>query len=172
MKKVLIVLIIGLVVLVGCSNGVNNAPEPVTARAIFELNRVYVDGVAVTDVNETPYAYANLAFFGAEAGGTVIINVAGETITAGINPSREHPSFESGEWHHHLYAGSTATGSTRINFHELLPQVAIDNNSEATDNTQSSYQHGNLHYLVATGEYRLRFLVGGVFHELIFTLVD
>ncbi|MCL1949951.1 MAG: hypothetical protein FWF59_09495 [Turicibacter sp.] len=140
------------------------------ARATLELSRVYINEEAV-DPADTDYEGATLTFVGEEQGGNVLFQIGGETAQASINPSREHPSFESGYWHHHLYAASTAAGSERINFMELFPGLGIDDNPEATDNTQSSYQRGNLHYVVADGEFRLRFTIDGVTHDLLFTEV-
>jgi len=148
----------------------DSGPTPVQPRAIFELDRVYVDGQEV-EVLETPYEGSRLTFVGEENGGNVIIRVGENDIQASINPSREHPSFADGAWHHHLYAGPTVSGSPRINFMELLPSLGIDDNPEATDNTQSSYQRGNLHYIVDTGEFRLRFAIGGIIHDIIFVQV-
>lgn len=144
-----------------------NTPEEVIARAFYQLDRVYVDG----HVTNTPSAYANssLTFIGEEQGGIVLIQVGDYLVQAGINPSREHPSFETGEWHHHLYAGNTASGSNRINFYDTMPTLGIDTNLEATDPTQSAFQRGNLHYLVDSNQYRLRFTIDGVFHDLIFS---
>lgn len=146
-------------------------PAGIEARAIFELDRVYLDEQEV-DISETNYAGSKLTFVGEENGGNVLIRVGDTDIQASINPSREHPSYEEGYWHHHLYSGPTAAGSPRINFMELLPHLGIDDNDEATDdNTQSVYQRGNLHYVVETGEFRLRFTIDGVIHELMFTEV-
>ena len=153
--------------LTACGGG---EPTAVVPRAIFEIDRVYLDEQEV-ELAETNYEDSRLTFIGEEAGGNVIIRVGETNIQASINPSREHPSFESGYWHHHLYSGSTAAGSQRINFQELLPELGIDDNEEATDNTQSSYQRGNLHYIVETGEFRLRFTINGVIHDLMFTQV-
>lgn len=144
-----------------------NDPEPVEARATYQLDRLYFDG-AEAGIAGTPYQGSQLTFIGEEVGGTVIIRVGETNVTAYINPSRSHPSFEQGYWHHHLYNGPTAAGSPRINFVDELPNLNIDVNPEATDNTQSSYQHGNLHYIVETGEFRLRFTVDGITHDLIF----
>ncbi len=142
----------------------------VEARANFELDRVYVDEQLV-EISETNYVGSRLIFVGEENGGNVMIRVGETDIQASINPSRQHPSFEAGYWHHHLYAGVTEAGSPRINFQELLPELRIDDNPEATDNTQSSYQRGNLHYVVETGEFRLRFTIDGAVHDLMFTQV-
>jgi len=147
-----------------------NTPTPVDARAVFELDRVYLDEQQA-DISETGYAGSALTFIGEESGGNVIIRVGDTNVQASINPSREHPSYEAGYWHHHLYAGPTAAGSPRINFIELLPYLGIDDNPEAADNTQSSYQRGNLHYIVETGEFRLRFTIDGIIHDLIFVQV-
>jgi len=161
--------ILGLaVVLMLAACGNSEQPETVEARAVFELDRVYVDGV---EVEEADYAGSTLTFVGPEQGGNVLIRVGENTVQASINPSREHPSFESGEWHHHLYAASTEAGSERINFVELFPELGIDVNPEATDNSQSAYQHGNLHYLVEEGQFRLRFTINGEVHELMFVEV-
>lgn len=147
------------------------AGDEVEAREIYELDRVYVGGDLV-NIDETDYAGASIRFVGELAGGTVIINVAGTNVIAGTNPSVDHPSFADGYWHHHLYAGSTEAGSERINFQELLPQLEIDDNPEATDNTQSTYQRGNLHHVVETGEYRLRFTINGQIHDLMFVIAN
>ena len=137
------------------------------ARATYMVNRLYIDGEEVDEVWMTEFGGSSLMFIGEEAGGNVLIFVGeAEAITATINPSREHPSFESGEWHHHLYAG--VAGGERINFMALLPGLNIDDNAEATDNTQSIYQRGNLHYIVETGEFRLRLTIDGALHELFF----
>lgn len=165
MKRLFSVFVLVLLVFVlsACGGG----PIPIEARAIYQLDRLYFDGTRV-DVEGTPYQNSVLTFIGEEAGGTVIVAVGGTHITAYINPSRNHPSFGQGYWHHHLYQGSTLAGSPRINFANHLPHINIDINPEATDNTQSLYQHGNLHYIVETGQFRLRFLVGGITHDLIF----
>ena len=169
MKRFLLAFsIIAMLVLTACG-GNSSEPTEVEARAIFELDRVYLDEQEV-DISETNYMGSRLTFIGEENGGNVIIRVGENDVQASINPSREHPSFESGYWHHHLYSGSTEPGSSRINFRELLPSLGIDDNDE-TDNTQSSYQKGNLHYVVETGEYRLRFTIDGVVHDLMFTQV-
>jgi len=169
MKKLTMILGTALLfVLAACGN--EQGGQEVEARATFELDRVLVDEVEVA-VAETPFAGSALTFVGEEQGGNVLIQVGDTLIQASINPSREHPSFESGEWHHHLYAGSTESGSQRISFLELLPDLGIDVNPEATDNTQSAYQHGNLHYIVETGEYRLRFTIDGEVNELFFVEV-
>ena len=168
MKKVLMTfaMIITVVALVACGEDEPSAVEP---RAIFELDRVYL-GEELIEISETAYEGSRLTFVGEEQGGNVLISVGTTDIQASINPSREHPSFESGYWHHHLYAGSTTSGSPRINFQDLLPELGIDDNPDATDdNTQSAYQRGNLHYIVATGEFRLRFTIDGVIHDLMFT---
>ncbi|MCL1934832.1 MAG: hypothetical protein FWF57_00400 [Defluviitaleaceae bacterium] len=159
-----------LLFLVACGNTPQaNSPQTVEPRAVFSLDRVYIADVLVNIPSE--YEGSRLTFVGPEAGGNVLIQIGEETIQASINPSREHPSFESGYWHHHLYAGNTEAGSRRISFLELLPNLNIDVNPDATDNTQSSYQHGNLHYVVETGEYRLRFTINGEVHDLFFVLV-
>jgi len=166
MKKILLtsaILVSVAFMLTAC--GANN-PIPVEARAIFELDRLYLDGHPVEISDD--YTDSALTFVGEESGGNVIIRVGENNVQASINPSREHPSYEDGYWHHHLYAGTTAAGSPRINFIELLPSLGIDDNPEATDNTQSSYQRGNLHYIVATSEFRLRFTIDGITHDLIF----
>ena len=152
-------------VLGACST--EEQPAQVEARATFHLDRVLVNE-EVVEVADTSYDGSTLIFIGEEAGGNVLIRVGETVIQASINPSREHPSFEAGYWHHHLYEGNTAAGSPRINFLELLPELNIDMNPEATDPTQSSYQHGNLHYIVETGEFRLRFTINGDIHDLIF----
>ena len=141
-------------------------PEPVTPRAVYELGRMLVDG---QEVNTAPFNVdgSRLTFIGEEAGGNVIIRVGETDIHASINPNRNHPSFADGYWHHHLYAGATTPGSPRINFMVLLPHLGIDDNG-ADDNTQSAYQRGNLHYIVETGEFRLRFTINGIVHDLIF----
>ena len=137
------------------------------ARATYMLNRLYIDGEEVEETWMTEFGGSSLMFIGEEAGGNVLIFVGeAEAITATINPSREHPSFADGEWHHHLYAG--VAGGARINFMELLPHLNIDDNADATDNTQSIYQRGNLHYIVETGEFRLRLTIDGAVHELFF----
>lgn len=147
-----------------------DASATIEPRAMFEIDRVYVDGEQVSIV-DTNYENSSLIFLGEEQGGTVMIQVGENLISASINPSREHPSFETGEWHHHLYAGSSAQGSPRINFYESFTNLGIDANPEATDNTQSASQHGNLHYIVDNNEFRLRFTIDGVFHELMFVQV-
>jgi len=167
MKKVLMILtmMMLIVVLVACDS---DEPSAVEARAVFELDRVYFDDELV-EVSETAYEGSRLTFVGEEQGGNVLIRVGFVDIQASINPSREHPSFDSGYWHHHLYAGSTEAGSPRINFRALLPELEIDDNEEATDdNTQSVYQRGNLHYVVEDGEFRLRLTIDGVVHDLLF----
>jgi len=150
------------------TEGDTEVSDAVDARAIFELDRVYLDDVEV-NISETVYEGSSLTFIGEEQGGNVVIRVGETDIIASINPSREHPSFEEGYWHHHLYAGSSQQGSPRINFYELLAHLGIDDNPEATDNTQSLYQRGNLHYVVETGEFRLRLTIDGVIHDLMFT---
>ena len=138
-------------------------------RAVYHLDRVVLDeGQTIEHGHGTPFDHARLTFVGEEQGGNVVIQIGDTNIIASINPSREHPSFESGYWHHHLYAGPTASGSPRISFLEWLPEIGIDENPEATDNTQSAYQHGNLHYVVETGEFRLRFTIDGVITDLMF----
>lgn len=146
-----------------CGSG---GPTAVEARALYELDRVYVDNIPV-NVSETAYSGSGLTFVGEERGGNVIIRVGETAVQASINPSREHPSFDEGYWHHHLYAGVTAEGSPRINFREHLTSLGIDEN-DADDNTQSSYQRGNLHYVVDAGEFRLRFTIDGAVHDLLF----
>lgn len=169
MKKLLSALIfISMAIMLTACN--SNTPAPVEARSVFALDRVYLGGEQA-DVTETNYAGSILTFVGEESGGNVIIRVGEENVQASINPSRDHPSYEDGYWHHHLYAGATAAGSPRISFRELLPNLGIDANPEATDNTQSSYQGGNLHYIVETGEFRLRFTIDSIVHDLIFTQV-
>jgi len=170
MKKLLIMFVImgiAVVSLAACDN--NNEPQAVEARAIFELDRVVLDeSEEIYHGHGTSFEHAKLTFVGEEQGGNVLIQIGDIIIQASINPSREHPSFESGYWHHHLYAGSTESGSPRINFYELLAHLGIDDNPEADDNTQSTYQRGNLHYIVETGEYRLRLTIDGVIHDLMF----
>ena len=156
--------VLAAMVLAACGG---SNPVPVEARATFELDRVYWDGQQV-DTSETDYAGSRLIFIGEERGGNVIIRVGETNVQASINPSRDHPSYADGYWHHHLYAGVTAAGSPRINLMELLPALGIDDNPAASDNTQSSYQRGNLHYIVATGEFRLRLTMDGVVHDLMF----
>jgi len=173
MKKTLLTLaVIALFpfILMACGN---DDREEVEARATFELDRVVIDeDESIHHGHGTPFEHARLTFVGEEQGGNVLILIGEIGIQASINPSREHPSFESGYWHHHLYAGSTESGSPRINFMALLPDLGIDDNEEATDdNTQSAYQRGNLHYIVETGEFRLRFTIDGVVHDLMFTEV-
>ncbi|MCL1989351.1 MAG: hypothetical protein FWG67_00520 [Defluviitaleaceae bacterium] len=176
MKKMLLMCLMGMAVvsvLTACaSEGATTHGDTttVTPRAVFELDRVYVDEEEV-EPSETHYEGARLTFVGEEAGGNVIITVGDVDVQASINPSRTHPSFEEGYWHHHLYSGPTAAGSPRINFQELIPDLGIDDNPEATDHTQSAYQRGNLHYIVETGEFRLRFTIDGVIHDLIFNEV-
>ncbi|MCL2168624.1 MAG: hypothetical protein FWB74_01200 [Defluviitaleaceae bacterium] len=148
----------------GCGGGGAEAAEP---RAVYVLDRVYVDEVPVT-ATETGFDGSRLTFVGAEAGGNVIIRVGEHDVHATINPSRSHPSFAEGIWHHHLYAGAVGPGTPRVSFLNALPGLGIDHNPNAIDNTQSIYQHGNLHYIVQTGEFRLRFPIGGVFHDLFF----
>ena len=145
-------------------------PTAIEARAIFELSRVYIDEQQV-NISETNYAGSALTFVGPESGGNVLLRIGEDTVQASINPSRDHPSFEAGYWHLHLYSGVTAEGSPRINLRELLPNLGIDDSEDAIDNTQSLYQRGNLHYIVATGEYRLRFIIDGFIHDLIFVEV-
>ena len=168
MKKVLFMLslVVAIIVLVACGS---EEPAEVSPRTVFELDRVYLDEEEVA-VSETNYTGSSLTFVGEESGGNVIIRVGETDVQASINPSRSHPSFEAGYWHHHLYSGSTEPGSPRINFQALLPDLGIDDNEEVTDdNTQSVYQRGNLHYVVETGEFRLRFTIDGVVHDLMFT---
>lgn len=162
MKRfLLLTALLGLsVVLVGC----NDQPEEITPRAVYLLARVYVDDLEVS-INETAFVNSQLRFFGED---TVMIQVGETGHFVRINPSREHPSFAQGYWHHHLYASSTVAGSPRINFLELLPDLNIDDNPDATDNTQSAYQRGNLHYIVATEEFRLRLTIDGQVHDLFF----
>lgn len=162
MKKISMVFFAAfLFVLAACGS---EEPAEVEARASYELDRVYIDEELASGL----YEGATLTFVGPEQGGNVLIQVGGTVVQASINPSREHPSFESGYWHHHLYEASTEAGSPRINFMDLLPELGIDDNPDATDNTQSAYQRGNLHYLVETGEFRLRFTIEGQTHDLIF----
>ena len=160
-----------LFVLGGCSDStvtLNPVPD-----SIFILDRVYIDGVGV-DADETAFATSTLQFLNNESADTVLIRIGENTTSfiARINPSREHPSFEQGYWHHHLYSGATTPGSPRINFMELLPELGIDDNPDATDNTQSLYQRGNLHYVVATGEFRLMLRINGELNELFFVPVQ
>ena len=153
--------------LTGCQN--ETADEGISARAVYELDRVVIDDTTIIHHGHgTPFDHGTLTFVGEEQGGNVIFSFGGQNFTASINPSREHPSYADGYWHHHLYATTTTTGSPRINFKEAFPQFNIDENPEATDNTQSSYQHGNLHYVVETGEFRLRFLIDGEVVDLFF----
>ena len=168
MKKLLSTCAIALLLTACANTTTTNQPEPITPRAVFEIDRLYIDGAQASKAG-TAYEGASLTFVGEEQGGNVLIFLGDTTVHASINPSREHPSFADGYWHHHLYAGATAQGSPRINFQNELAFLSIDDNPEATDNTQSSYQRGNLHYIVDTGEYRLRFTIDGVFHDLIFT---
>ena len=166
MKRFLLAFsILVIFVLMACGK---DEPTVVDARAIFELDRVYLDDQE-TDVSKTNYVGSRLTFIGEENGGNVIMRIGDIDVQASINPSREHPSFESGYWHHHLYSSSTEAGSPRINFKELLPSLGIDDNDEATDHTQSDYQRGNLHYVVESGEFRLRFIINGAVHDLMFT---
>jgi len=158
------ILVSATLMLAACSS---NAPTPIEARAIYELNRIYLDGQPA-DVSETVFPGSMLTFAGEESGGNILIRIGEDIVQASINPSRDHPSYEDGYWHHHLYAGVTEAGSPRINFRELLPYLGIDDNLEATDNTQSSYQRGNLHYIVDTGEFRLRLTIDGITNDLIF----
>ena len=169
MKKINIVFIITLINLLSAC-GTSNEPETVEALARYELAYVEINEI----VTETPDVFvgSTLTFIGEEAGGALMMMLGETTLTAYINPSRAHPSFEAGQWHHHLYAGVTAPGSPRINFRELLPHLNLDENIDATDNTQSSYQHGNLHYLVETGVFRLRFVMNGDSYDLFFIEVE
>jgi len=170
MKKILImfVMMIAVIAIVACDH--NNEPEAVEPRAVFELDVLVLDETEeIHHGHGTPFEHATLRFVGEEQGGNVLIQIGDTVIQASINPSREHPSFESGYWHHHLYAGSTEAGSPRINFQALLPELGIDEPEEtADDNTQSTYQRGNLHYIVETGEFRLRLTIDGVLHDLMF----
>ena len=153
-------------IIVAC--GQSQGEQPVEARAVFDIDRVYINEQQ-TDIASTPYYGSTLIFIGPENGGSVLIIIGNEdSIFASINPSRDHPSFAAGYWHHHLYAGSSTAGSPRINFANLLPELGIDIDPQATDNTQSSYQRGNLHYIIETGEFRLRFPINNVYHDLIF----
>lgn len=170
MKKILFSLTIATVAMFGLTACNGYEDEPVEARATFELDRVYINEQE-TEISQTRYTGSTLTFVGPENGGNVLIRIDETLVQASINPSREHPSFEEGYWHHHLYAGSTETGSERINFKELLPNLGIDEVPDATDNTQSAYQRGNLHYIVETGEFRLRFTIDGNVHDLIFSEV-
>ena len=165
MKKFGLMLILaGALLLAACGE-----PEPVIveARAIFDIDRVYIDELFVP-ISDTNYENSRLTFIGPQNGGNIFMNIGGAVVHATINPSASHPSFEAGYWHHHLYASHTSPNSPRINFLELLPHLEIDDNG-ADDNTQSAYQRGNLHYIVATGEFRLRFTINGATHDLIFT---
>ena len=157
-----VTIFLGIFVLAACGQG----GQAVEARAIFEVDRMYLDGQLAT-VAGTDFAGATLTFVGEEAGGNVIIRIGGGEVQATINPSREHPSFADGVWHHHLYAASSVAGSPRINFMRAFPSLNIDDNG-ADDNSQSAYQRGNLHYITATGEFRLRFTINGVITDLIF----
>ena len=159
--SIITILVAGLFVFAAC----NNEPEAVEPRAVYEIARLYIYDEAA-DVSV--YAGSRLTFIGEESGGNVIIRIGDADLHASINPSREHPSFEQGYWHHHLYAGVTAAGSPRINFASAFPQLGIDDNPEASDNTQSAYQRGNLHYVVDIGEFRLRFTIDGETHDLFF----
>jgi len=169
MKKMLLILtfVSAALMLTACNS---NSPIPIEPRVHFELDRVYLDE-QLTDISETPYAGSTITFVGEESGGNILFRIGEERLQASINPSRDHPSYDDGYWHHHLYAGATAAGSPRINFRELLPSLGIDDNPDATDNTQSSYQRGNLHYIVDTGKFRLRFTIDSITHDLIFTQV-
>ncbi|MCL2235300.1 MAG: hypothetical protein FWB98_02535 [Defluviitaleaceae bacterium] len=164
MKKFLLTFVILMALFTFAACG-NDEPTPVEARAVYTLDRLYLDE---EHADLSPFEGARLTFIGEEAGGTVIIHTGDDHVVAYINPNRSHPSFESGYWHHHLYAGATAPGSPRINFRTALAGLGIDANPDATDNTQSSYQHGNLHYIVETGEFRLRFTADSIIHDLIF----
>lgn len=166
MKKIMfLITLLSAAALAACGNAEATSTE---ARAVFEISGVYQDEQPI-ELAETDFEESTLTFVGPENGGNVLIRVGEATIQASINPSREHPSFETGYWHHHLYEGPTETGSPRINFLELLPELDIDENEDAVDNTQSAYQRGNLHYLVETGQYRLRFTINGVVTDLIFS---
>lgn len=160
--KLLTKITVFIVFLTACSQ-----TTPIEPRSIFQLDRVYINEYQV-DISETNYLGSTLTFVGPENGGNILIKI-GETVAqASINPSREHPSFQAGYWHHHLYSLSTAQGSPRINFIELFPELGIDDIENSIDNTQSSYQRGNLHYIVASEEFRLRFIIEGEIHDLIF----
>ena len=173
MKKLLGLLSITTILILVLTACTEDEPQAVEARAVFELDRLILDeNEEIYHGHGTPFSHAKLTFVGEEQGGNVLIQIGDTVIGASINPSREHPSFESGYWHHHLYAGSTESGSPRINFQTLLPELGIDDNPDATDdNTQSAYQRGNLHYIVETGEFRLRLMIDGIIHDLIFTEV-
>ena len=161
-------ILIATVAMVACDN--NNEPQAIEPRAVFELDRLVLDeSEEIHHGHDTPFEHATLTFVGELQGGNVLIQIGDIVIQASTNPSEEHPSFESGYWHHHLYAGPTESGSPRINFMELFPHLGIDDNPEANDNTQSAYQRGNLHYVVETGEYRLRLIISDVVHDLMFT---
>ncbi|MCL2854424.1 MAG: hypothetical protein FWE21_02245 [Defluviitaleaceae bacterium] len=166
MKKVFLAAIVSICALFAFAACGSDDPAPVEARAIFELDRLYFDGEE-TEIAGTPYQNSRITFIGEEAGGNAIIRIGQTDVQASINPSRNHPSFADGYWHHHLYSGATAPGSPRINFMNALPSLNIDDNG-ADDNTQSAYQRGNLHYIVETGEFRLRFTVGGIVHDMFF----
>jgi len=175
MKKILYTIILGFVAITftACSNNnaTNTSNNEVQQRAIYSVDRLYINDELQNDLpSDIPADFigSQLTFVGELQGGSVLIQVGDTVITASTNPSEDHPSFADGIWHHHLYAGSTQQGSPRINFMELLPHLGIDDNPEATDNTQSSYQRGNLHYIVADNEYRLRFTIGGNVHDLMF----
>jgi len=170
MKKALLLLIAVTAFVFTLAACGDDEREEIEARATFELDRVVIDeGEPIHHGHGTPFSHATLTFVGEEQGGNVLIQIGNTVIQASINPSEDHPSFEEGYWHHHLYAGSTESGSPRINFMELLPDLGIDDNEdEADDNTQSVYQRGNLHYVVETGEFRLRFTIDGAVHELFF----
>ena len=175
----------GLVLMVGLLTGCNqaqtdehdhdhdHATSEAEVRAIYDLDRLVVTLDGSSEVihhgHGTPFDHATLTFVGEEQGGNVLIHIGDTVVHASINPSREHPSYAEGYWHHHLYAGSTQPGSPRINFQALLPELGIDDHPEATDDrTQSAYQHGNLHYVVETGEFRLRFSIDQEIHDLMF----
>ena len=168
MKKIMMIVTAAMgLLLLACGGQDSGTVEP---RAVFNIDRLYLDEVE-TSLDGTPFEGAQLTFVGEEQGGNVIISIGGAQAQASINPSREHPSFESGYWHHHLYAGNTAAGSPRINFMELFPDLGIDDLEDPGTPDQSSYQRGNLHYVVETGEFRLRLTIGGVIHDLLFAEV-
>ncbi|MCL2354059.1 MAG: hypothetical protein FWC69_05460 [Defluviitaleaceae bacterium] len=141
----------------------------------FTIDRVYVGDdnllTTMTDLSDTHFADASLMFVGPEAGGAVNISLGGSSLLASINPSRSHPSFADGAWHHHLYASSTTSGSPRVNFNDAFSFLGTLGNEvqlDATDSTQSNFQRGNLHYIVNSGEFRLRIYIDGIRHDLMF----
>jgi len=164
MKKIALLGIV-LFIFVACGGG---EAERVEARAVYELVLVHVAAEPV-NIADTVYMGSQLTFVGEEAGGAIIIRLGENELQAFINPSREHPSFAVGYWHHHLYAGATTPGSPRINFAATFGHLGIDDDPEATDNSQSTYQRGNLHYITETGEFRLRLMIDAVTHDLFFS---